>query len=130
MLHYIIFELIYTYICVLYIQFSLFQISFLLLFKYSCLRFHPTMPPYPTHPHLPPSNPPPLALPMCPLYVFLNGPSPIIPLPSPLWLLSVCSLFQCLWLYFACLFVLIIRFHLQVRSYGISLSPPGLFQLA
>ena len=31
--------------------------------------------------------------------------SPIVPLPPPLWLLSVCSLFQCLWLYFACLFV-------------------------
>ena len=26
---------------------------------------------------------------------------PIIALPLPLWLLSVCSLFQCLWLYFA-----------------------------
>ena len=35
--------------------------------------------------------------------------SPIIPLPSSLWLLSVCSLFQCLWLYFACLFLLLIR---------------------
>ena len=31
--------------------------------------------------------------------------SPNIPLPTPFWLLSVCSLFQCLWLYFACLFV-------------------------
>ena len=36
--------------------------------------------------------------------------SPIIPLPPPLWLLSVYSLFQCLWLYFACLFVFFIRF--------------------
>ena len=33
--------------------------------------------------------------------------------------LSNCSLFQCLWLYFACLFVLLIRFQLKVRSYGI-----------
>ena len=40
--------------------------------------------------------------------------SPIIPLPTPLWLLSVCSLFQCLWLYFACLFVLLIRFQLHI----------------
>ena len=35
--------------------------------------------------------------------------------------------FQCLWLYFACLFILLIRFLLMVRSYGICLSPPGLF---
>ena len=38
--------------------------------------------------------------------------SPIIPLSPPLWLLSVCSLFQCLWLHFPCFFVLLIRFHL------------------
>ena len=56
--------------------------------------------------------------------------SPIIPFPLLLWLLSVCSLFQCLWLYFACLFVLLIRFHLQVRSYSVCLSLPGLFHLA
>ena len=30
---------------------------------------------------------------------------PPYPFPPPLWLLSVCSLFQCLWLYFVCLFV-------------------------
>ena len=60
--------------------------------------------PCPTHPHLPPS--------MCPLYKFLDDPSPSFPSyhpPPPLWLLSVCSLFQCLWLYFACLLVLLIR---------------------
>ena len=56
--------------------------------------------------------------------------SPTSPLFHPLCLLSVCSLFQCLWLYFACLFVLFIRFHLQVRSYGICLSLPGLLHLA
>ena len=40
--------------------------------------------PCPTHPHLPPSNLPPLALSMCPLYMFLGGPSPIFPhYPSP-----------------------------------------------
>ena len=38
--------------------------------------------------------------------------SPIITLHSPLWLLSACSLFQCLWLYFACLFVLLTSFYL------------------
>ena len=56
--------------------------------------------------------------------------SPVIILLPPLWLLSVCSLFQNLWLYCACLFVLLIRFHLQVRSYGICLSLTGLFHLA
>ena len=68
----------------------------LLLFKYSCLHFQPT------HPRLPPSNLSPLVLSVCPLYRSLDGPSSIIPhypSPSPLWLLSVCSLFQCLWLY-------------------------------
>ena len=49
------------------------------------------------------------------------------PLLSPLWSLSACSQFQCLWLYFACLFILLIRILLKVRSYGICLSPPGLF---
>ena len=56
--------------------------------------------------------------------------SPINPIPLPLWLLSVCSLFQCLWLYFACLLVLLIRFYLKVRSYGICLVPSGLIHLA
>ena len=56
--------------------------------------------------------------------------SPIIPISPSFWLLSDCSLFQCLWFYFACLFVLLIRFHLKVRSYGISLSPLALFHLA
>ena len=37
---------------------------------------------------------------------------PPLSLFPPLWLLSVCSLFQCLWLYFAYLIVLLIRFHL------------------
>ena len=42
-------------------------------------------------------------------------PSPSFPchFPPP-WFLSVCSLFPCLWFYFAHLFVLFIRFHLQV----------------
>ena len=55
--------------------------------------------------------------------------SPLSP-SSLLWSLSVCSLFPRLWFYFAHLFVLLIRFHLQVRSRGICLSPPGLFHLA
>ena len=77
------------------------------------------------HPSLPPTlDLPTLALSMGPLYIFLGDPSsslPIIPLFPPLWLLSVCSLFSCLWFYFSLLFILLIRFHLQVRSYGIYL---------
>ena len=45
-----------------------------------------------------------------PWWPFLFFPSHVP--PSPLWSLSICSLFQCLWLYFACLLVLLIRFHL------------------
>ena len=49
------------------------------------------------------------------LLLFLLSLPPIpfpLSFPHPLWLLSACSLFPCLWLYFACLFVLLIRFHL------------------
>ena len=35
---------------------------------------------------------------------------PHYPSPPPRWLLSVCSLFQCLYLYFTCISVLLIRF--------------------
>ena len=51
-------------------------------------------------------EPIPFVLSLCPSYLFLDGPSPIFshyPSPPPLWLLSICSLFQCFWLYFACL---------------------------
>ena len=67
------------------------------------------LPPLPSSP-VPPFHPwsyPPLTLFVCPLYMFLDDPSlffPFILLLPPLWSLSVCSLFQCLWLYFACLF--------------------------
>ena len=59
-------------------------------------------------------NPP---VPHCgPLYMFLNLLFPLlssfIPLSHPLWLLSICSLFLCFGFYFACLFVLLITFHL------------------
>ena len=49
-----------------------FFILLLLLFKYSCLHFLATSLPRPTHPHLPPSVLPPLALSMRPLYMFLD----------------------------------------------------------
>ena len=93
------------------------------MFKCSCLHFLPSIlptPPIPTS--LSPSYPP-LALSMCPLYMFLDDTSPFFP-HYPGYCLF--SLFQCLWLYFACLFVFLIRFHLWVRSYCICLSPPGL----
>ena len=72
----------------------------LLIFKYSCLCFPTTTSP-------PTLNPTPLWL--CPWVLYthslttLSLLSPIISLPPPLWLLSVCSLFLCLWLYFVCL---------------------------
>ena len=59
------------------------------------------------------------------------APTPSLPchLP-PLCSLSVCSLFPSLWFYFALLFILLIRFHSWVRSYGICLPLPGLLHLA
>ena len=82
----------------------------------------------PLHPN-PTSHPEsylPLAFLLCPLYMFLDNSSPSFPVPllsspPPLWLLSLCYLFQCLWLYFTSLFVLMMRLHLEVRSYGICL---------
>ena len=66
----------------------------LLFFKYS---FSILLSPLPlAHPsHLPPSILSPLALSMCPLYMFLDhlSPPPLTPLPLLLWLLSVYSLF-------------------------------------
>ena len=62
----------------------LFLIIFLLLFKYTCLHFPSTMPPDPTPHWLPPLKLPPLALSSCPLYLFLDGPSPVFShYPSP-----------------------------------------------
>ena len=65
---------------------------FLLLFWYSRLHFPTTTTHRPTHPRLPPSNLPPLALSMGPLYMFIDGPSSIFPhcsSPPPLWLLFI-----------------------------------------
>ena len=80
---------------------------FLLLFKYSHLNFPPLCPsPFPSPP--PPLHLLPLVLSMCPLYMLLDSPSPIfpiIPFPTPLWLLSVCSLLNVSgYILFACLF--------------------------
>ena len=63
-----------------------------------------------------PQSIPPFSMPMSLLFMFFDLPlpllSPIISFLPPLWSLAVCSSFQCLWFYFACLFVLLIRFHL------------------
>ena len=69
-----------------------------------------------------------------PLYMFLDQTSsfPLFPFflspPSPLITVSLFLISMSLFLF--CLFVLLIMFHLQVRSYGICLSSPGLFHLA
>ena len=88
-------------------------------------------PPQPSPPPSPVSTPFPCYCP-CVLY---NGSCkpftlfPYNPLPSPLWSLSACSQFQCLWLYFACLFVLLIliyRFVLMVSWLTKTVLPSGL----
>ena len=67
---------------------------FVLLFKYSCLHFHPTMATCPTHPCLPPLNLPSLTLSICLLYMFLDGHIRVIPYyPSPPSSLVTVSLF-------------------------------------
>ena len=76
-----------------------------LFFKYSCLHFHLAM--LPTL-FIPTSHPGTYTLCLC-LCVFytcslmaLPLSSLIIPFSPPFWLVSVCSLLQCLRLYFAC----------------------------
>ena len=109
----------------LWCSYLFFNMYFLLLFKYSFLPFPPTLAQHssPSHfPHI--SNPHPVNCP-CVLYNYSCKPFTLFPwnsLPSPFWSLSACSQFQCLWFYFACLFVLLIRFLLKVRSYGMSFT--------
>ena len=58
-------------------------------------------------------------------YVLRLIPSPSFiqfPLLPPLWQLSICSMHPCLCFCFVHQFILFIRFHIQVRSYGICLS--------
>ena len=89
------------------------------IFFYCCsstvvLIFPPPIstPPISSTPPTPTSHPqsyPTLALSMGLFYMLLDDPSPSFlhyPLPPPLQLQSVCSLFQYLWLYFVCLFIL------------------------
>ena len=103
--------------------FSFLIFIYLLFFKYSFLPFPLSQP-----------NPPalltslPFPLPHycpCVLHNCSYKPFTVFPLnslPAPLCSLSACSQFQCLCLYFACLFVLLIRFLLKVRSYRKTMS--------
>ena len=95
---------------------SVFNILIVFLLQFS--QFFPIALFYPAQPLLPQSIPTLLSMSMGALYMFLDQTlpllSPVILLHPPPWLLSVCSLFPCLWFYFACLFVLFTRFHLQV----------------
>ena len=115
------------------------SLLYLYLYIYNCclstvVSIFPPPLPAPPQPSPPPTLDPiphwlcPCVLYTCSLMTFHL--SPVILLPASLWLLSVCSLFQCLWLYFVCFFLLLIMFQLKVRSYGICPSPPGLFHLA
>ena len=108
--------------------------SFILIF-YCCSNkvfaffSHPSPQPQPSPPPSPVSTP--LCYGPCVLYGSCKPFTlfPYNPLPSPLWSLSAYSQFQCLWLYFVCLLVLLTRFLLKVRSYGICLSLPALFHV-
>ena len=100
--------------CLIWFQISFLKI-FLSLFNYGCSHFPPLCSTALPTPHLPHSILPPV------VFVhrsFIQDPwldpsllSPLSP-SSPLWSLAVCSLFPCLWFCFACLSVLLIRFHL------------------
>ena len=116
-------------------QFPLFLIHFLnfivVQVQFSAL-FSPTQPnPYPSPP---PSyfNPPHPRYCPCVLYNCSYKPFTLFPLKfPPLSPLVTAGLFSIsVSLVVFCWFVLLIRFLLKVRSYGICLSPPGLFHLA
>ena len=112
----------------LFISFCFFKF----LFKYSCLHFPVTLSPTPPNPTSHPQSFSPSALSMGPLYMFLDDlslsfPHYLFPL-SPL--ITVSLFFISMSLVLFCLLVLLIKFHLSVRSYGICPSPPGLFHLA
>ena len=125
-------------ICVFLCFYFLFMV-FLHLF-YCCsstvVNIFPQPLPLPSSPPTPTSHLQSYPLWLCPWVLYacsltmLPLLSPVYPPAPSLWLLLVCSLFQYLWLYFACLFVLLIRFHLQVRSYGICVFTTWLISLS
>ena len=104
--------------------FETFQ-KFFLLIKLLFIVVQLQLSAFSPHPSTPPKpNPPPSLVPTLPLgFVHVSfiavpeNPSPHCPLPTPLWLLVDCSSLQCLWLYFVCFFLLLIRFQLKVRSF-------------
>ena len=104
---------------------------FLLLFSYSSPTFFPKAFPYPISP-TPTVNPPIVHAKESSICVPLFAPSPSFPHSSPPAsppvTVSLFFISKCLALF--CLFVLLIRFHFEVRSYGICLSLPDLFHLA
>ena len=99
-------------------------------------QFFPCCSPLPhpaplTHSQSPPPCPCPL---ISPLYMFLDLAHTLsfpdyLP-PPPLWLLLFVLYFHVSGSILLFCFVLLIRLHLQVRSYGICLSLTGLFHLA
>ena len=113
-----------------FISFHFILFILILLFKYSFLPFPPPQPnpqPFP-----PPSHFHPSVIVHTSFIIVPTNPSafsPEIPSPLPSGHCQPVLNFS-VWLYFACLFVLLIRFLLKVRSYGISFSLPGLFCLA
>ena len=120
----------FTWIFLLiYFYFLLYSFLIVLSLFYCCSSTvisisHHRVPPS-THPDLPPSSLPSLC--SCPwvLYTCSLTTLPlhccVIPHPPPLWLLSIIY-FNVSSYNFACLFILLIRFHLQCSSWLISLS--------
>ena len=95
----------------------------------------PFPPPFPPQPSPPPSpHPTPLGFVHVSFIVVSVNPSPfspIIPSHLPSGYCQIVLHFNVSgYILLACLFVLLIRFQLKVRSYGICLSPPSLFHLA
>ena len=124
--------ILWHYLIIIIQSMIYFFLIILLVFKYSCLHLLPTTPPTPAT-SLPWFHPP-LVLSMCPLYLFLKTLPPFIPIiPSHLpsgYCQIVLNFNVSGYILLACLFVLLIRFHLKVRSHGICPSLPGLFHLA
>ena len=109
-----------------------FPFFFLIVVQVQLSPFSPHHSPLPPHTPPPTLNPIPLWLCPCVLYTCSWWPFPYLP-PlsfSPSRVVTVRLFFTSMSLVTFSLFVLFIRFHLKVRSYGISLSPPGLFHLA
>ena len=94
------------------------------MFKYSCLH-SPHTPPIPTsHTQSYPTALL-LSLSMCPTYMFPDHPAsfpPFYSLPLPLWLLSVCSLCQCLWLCYVAWLLCCLDFKFTFKIKSITLK--------